>query len=239
MSGELIPIVAHQAGEVGKPLRTAVGSTLADFWQGIVGDRATAWRLRNAAKLSIELEKQVADSGLVLKGDSLPESYAFRWFDKASEEDEADLQALFAKLLINAASGNKEAMERQNIDLLSRMTPASAQILSDLSIRLKKTVIDFPSYNGNDALIIRDFGPNDQMVRGSDSSSMALLVSIGILRYTTKIVNDRFSSERRHFRKFEDVKSIDVSKMVKVEQKIRLTALGLTLLRALESPSDD
>ena len=131
MSGaELFPIVAMDASETGKPLRDAVGTSLADVWQGLWGDRLAAWRLKNAAKLNDVLGKELAERGLALNLDKIPERFAYSWFDRASQEDEPEIQALVAKLLANAAEGNEAALERFNVDLLSRLTPRSAELFS-------------------------------------------------------------------------------------------------------------
>jgi hypothetical protein len=130
MSGaELFPIVAKGASETGKPLREAVGTSLADVWQGLWGDRLAAWRLRNAAKLNDALGKELAERGLALNLDKIPERFAYSWFDKASQEDEPEIQALFAKLLANAAEGNDDALMRRNIEAVSRLTPNDAKLL--------------------------------------------------------------------------------------------------------------
>lgn len=130
MSGaELFPIVAKDASETGKPLREAVGTSLADVWQGLWGDKLAAWRLKNAAKLNDALGKELAERGLALNLDKIPERFAYSWFDKASQEDEPEIQALFAKLLANAAEGNDDALMRRNIEAVSRLTPNDAKLL--------------------------------------------------------------------------------------------------------------
>jgi len=130
MSGaELFPIVAKDASETGKPLREAVGTSLADVWQGLWGDKLASWRLKNAAKLNDALGKELAERGLALNLDKIPERFAYSWFEKASQEDEPEIQALFAKLLANAAEGNDEALKRRNIELISKMSPSDAKLL--------------------------------------------------------------------------------------------------------------
>ena len=128
-SNELFPIVTDTA----KPISSAVGGTLADVWQGLIGDRVTAWRIRNAAGVNEKLGKELAKTGQSLNLDTIPEGVAFAWFQKATETDEPEIQELFAKLLANAASGNVEALKKRNIDLVSRLTPDDGRLLSALA----------------------------------------------------------------------------------------------------------
>jgi len=141
MSGaELFPIIAKDASETGKPLRDAVGTSLADVWQGLWGDKLAAWRLKNAAKVNDKLGKELAERGLTLNLDKIPERFAYSWFDKASQEDEPEIQALFAKLLANAAEGNEEALNRRNIELLSRLAPQDAKLLELLNKGIRQVI---------------------------------------------------------------------------------------------------
>jgi hypothetical protein len=227
----IVPIVAKEAKEVSKPLSGAIAGTLAEFWHGIVGDRVTAWRLRNAAKVSEKLEDEIAARGLKLRADKLPESFAFRWFEKASEEDEPELQALFAKLLANAMDGNDAALQRQNIDLVARMTPDAASMLSQLAdkYRAKRQQLqDFALLHENAIVEFRNATVEDQF-----RSAAALLVSLGVLRFRYKLADKH---RPRVGRSMTDSSPRRVSEEIGVEENLVLTPLGADLIQALFGP---
>lgn len=76
---ELFPIVTDSV----KPVGSAVGGTLAEVWQGILGDRVTAWRIKNAASINEKLGQHLAKTGQTLNLDKLPASVAYSWFQRA------------------------------------------------------------------------------------------------------------------------------------------------------------
>ncbi len=129
MSDKLIPIVS---GLVPKELSDAVGGTLADVWQVLVGDRISAYRIRNAAALSEKLNEKLADQGRVVDWSRVPERFAVAWFEHATKEDDPELQDLFATLLANAAAGCDEALERRNAELLARFSAADALLFKSI-----------------------------------------------------------------------------------------------------------
>lgn len=115
MGDQLFPIVKaadeaiSQVGNATTPLSTSIGSTLADVWQGIVGDRVAAWRVRNAAGIHEQLTTYVVEKNLSLDFSRIPEGFAFTWFEQATTHEEPEVQQLFATILANAALGNDEA----------------------------------------------------------------------------------------------------------------------------------
>lgn len=237
MTAELLPIVAKNADEVAKPLRAAVAGTLAEFWHGIAGDRVTAWRIKNAAKVSEKLEKEVSERGLVLNADALPESYAFRWFDKASEEDEPELQEMFAKLLANAAMGNKAALERQNIELISRMTPDAAHLFKAIGWTLiaadeeERDGIFSVGFEHEDIWgIRRDFDLNDS------NMPLEILVNVGVMKETLAVgfTDDPFGIQSG-FNPTNASMFVTSSPNSTFHKSLRfeITSLGISLLQAL------
>ncbi len=123
MPQELIPIVSSLTP--GK-LSDAIGNSLADGWQALVGDKISAYRIKNAAALSDRLTRDLAESGQAPDWGRLPDRFAVSWFEHATNEDEPRLHELFTTLLKRAAEGCNEALERRNIELLSRFTVADA-----------------------------------------------------------------------------------------------------------------
>lgn len=111
-------------------VKHAVGNTLADVWQAIIGDRIASWRIANASKINDILVRRLAKNGARLDASKIPERYAFAWFEEASKQDEPEIQELFAKLLENAASGNDDALQRRNVELIGKFTPEDAAFLN-------------------------------------------------------------------------------------------------------------
>lgn len=135
---ELVPIVGKEVSDTTQPLRETIGLTLSDAWQAIVGDRVQAWRLGLAAEVSEKLSKRLAERGLVAKFDKIPERFAYTWFEKATQEDEPEIQELFAELMANALAGDERASDRRSLDLVSRLTPEDAKLLDYLAHQFHK-----------------------------------------------------------------------------------------------------
>lgn len=135
MSEQLFPIVKAaneaiaQVGNTARPFSGAVGATLADVWQGIVGDRVAAWRVNNAAGVNKKLMAHVAEKGLTLDYSRIPAGFAFTWFEEATRHEEPEIQELFAKILAHAAMGNEEALKRRNLDIVGRFSPSEAKLV--------------------------------------------------------------------------------------------------------------
>ena len=104
-----------------------VGATLSDTWSALVGDRVSAWRLRNAAALQAAVIVQVKTLGLKIDRSKVPERYALNWFEEATKQDEPEIQELFARLLARAASGDEDALDRRHLDVLTKLTPRDAR----------------------------------------------------------------------------------------------------------------
>lgn len=106
-----------------------VTGSLSDAWQAVVGDRIAAWRLRNAAKIQIQVLAEMKRLGLSLNFAHVPERYAFAWFEEATKQDEPEIQSLFARLLAKAAAGDGDSADRRHLEIVSRLTPADARIM--------------------------------------------------------------------------------------------------------------
>lgn len=235
MSGaELLPIVVKPASETAKPLREAVGGTLAEVWQGILGDRVTAWRIKNAADLSKRLTEKVKASGQIINLDKIPERYAYSWFQKATEEDEPEIQELFATLLANAAAGNHDALDRRNIDILSKLRPIDAQLISILydilrkkemkysgriPVRMKLSKLEYAlkiEHKFSDPLALECLAGLNII----DFQDVAGVDSMGILGLAT--IRDKGG-----------ISAYDVERMVGSNRYAQLTEIGRSLMSAL------
>jgi hypothetical protein len=231
--GELLPIVVQ---DTAKPLGEAVGNTLAEVWQGILGDRVTAWRIRNAASLSNKLQAEVAKTGNVLNLDRIPEGVAFAWFDKATQSEEPELQDLFAKLLANAATGNADALRKRNIELVSSLSPMDARFLSYTadfykSFRQAGTSVATFSFK-MDFMFARDY----RDAGFSDDLPIDSLISLGIYRLDRDFLTDSDKFERTVARLFSAQGQgvlMGVGDLLDVEERLVLTEVGRSLIDAL------
>ena len=111
----------------------AVSGTLSEAWGAIIGDRIATWRLRNAAKIQLKVQKEFEKLGLKPNVDKIPERYAITWFEEASKQDEDDIQDLFARLLARAAAGDNDALDRRNIEIISKLTPNDAALFLEMA----------------------------------------------------------------------------------------------------------
>lgn len=122
------PFGATDIKAVTKEFLSPLGGSLSDAWQAIIGDRISHWRLRNAMNLQVKANEEAARLGLAIRPGSVPERYAFAWFEEATKRDEPEIQVLFARLLARAASGADESDDRRLLGLLNEMTPADAGV---------------------------------------------------------------------------------------------------------------
>lgn len=112
------------------PVANAVApatATLGDTWSALVGDRISAWRLKNAADLQVKVLAHVGALGLKIDRTKVPERYALTWFEEATKQDEPEIQDLFARLLARAAAGDHDALDRRHLDVLTKLTPLDAR----------------------------------------------------------------------------------------------------------------
>lgn len=107
-----------------------VNATLGDAWSALIGDRVAAWRLKNAAALQAAVDAEIGAIGLKIDRSKVPERYALTWFEEATKQDEPELQALFARLLVRAAAGDHDASDRRHLEIVTRFTPMDARAFS-------------------------------------------------------------------------------------------------------------
>lgn len=71
-------------------------------------------------------------AGLKINTAKVPERYAFAWFEEATKQDEPEIQALFARLLVRASEGDKDALDRRHVATFGQFTPIDAAIFQEL-----------------------------------------------------------------------------------------------------------
>lgn len=123
----LVPIVANGAASATKQLGKTVSYTLADVWDGLVGDKIVAWRVKRMLPIQQELQRMLDSEGITIDREKLPEHFAFRWFEEASKsEDVQEISELFAKILIEATKDNAEALKVSLLQIISSMSANEA-----------------------------------------------------------------------------------------------------------------
>lgn len=230
---ELFPIVTDTV----KPIGSAVGGTLAEVWQGVLGDRVTAWRIRNAAALNLKLGNELAKTGQALNLDKIPEGVAYAWFQRATEADDPEIQELFAKLIANAAAGSGEALKKRNIDLVSRLTPDDAKLLSMLAVKLNENL---RRWSKRSAQIDIDWGYATWLKQNGLEGSDAIdsLLSLGVIRHD-KTVSVNSTSAERAIKAASSKNSggwnlnYHLDDMVSTHESLDLTMVGFSLIEAL------
>ena len=235
MAEGLLPIV--QAATP-KELTSAVGSSLADVWQALVGDRIGAYRLTHAAAISEKLRAKLGEQGRKVDWSKVPDRYAVSWFEQATKEDEASLQELFATLLQHAAQGNRDALERRNVDLVGRLSPSDARLLLAIYEEYGSRLVQ-----GADAYIWLDdsatfVGNTKGPEKSVDSISYENLENLGIIqsqdtnsldaKKMSRWVSGKMGHDGGSF--FSDYPIEDA--VVSYEQ-VSLTRTGVSLLRSL------
>lgn len=110
-----------------------VKGSLSDAWQALLGDRIAAWRLVNAAKTQVKVQAEFAKLDLKPNINRIPERFAITWFEEASKQDEDEIQDIFARLLAQAAAINSDALDRRNLEIITRLTPNDAALFSELA----------------------------------------------------------------------------------------------------------
>lgn len=232
MDGNLTPIIVDQAAHVSLPLRAAVGATLSEVWQRVVGDTVVKWRIANASKISQQLEGELSKRGLTLRMDALPTSYAFRWFDAASKEDIPEIQALFAKLLANAANGNVDALDRQNIELVSQMTPRSAALFELVCRTYREHVDKAGSRDPRDFRVIDSFSMRLNHFKNEFDTAFDTLVRLALLRRKdfVSVDPDAISYQEDEA---AGMRSIDTDRFVRTGTRVAITPLAISLMDAI------
>jgi hypothetical protein len=247
MTAELVPItealgrgVSVVGNATPKPLTDAIGYTLADIWQGIIGDKVAAWRLKNVAAVNERLIAKVATTGQRIDNSRISERYAFSWFEEASKQDESEIQELFATLLSNAAAGNKDALQRRNVRLVSNMSPKEAELFSNIINHIQKQ----PTLFGEQFFYFEryeSFFFNKDDIEESQSIQLSLesLQSNGILfrqlHINSKDLNDHLEMIGSYIGTVgpeEGMRGIGED-LVNPEYTLSLTQTGISLARAL------
>ena len=145
-------LVRHLLGE---PVK-GIGSTIADIFGGLVGDRVRQWRTRNLVTGLAATAHYLRVKGIPLdKARALPDGEMFTMFENLSKQDDPDLVALWSGLLANAVSPDSEmVLEPILIETLKQISGGEAVCLEyiwnldQLSLELRRRASELRGTTG-------------------------------------------------------------------------------------------
>lgn len=244
---DLVPIITSAgrmaaSSEAATSLSKAFGSTLAEAWQAIVGDRIAAWRIANAAAISEKLSKKLEKRNLKIDSNKIPPKYAFTWFEEASKQDKPEIQEIFATLLSNAAEGNADALLERNLEIVSRLTPESAIIVDIISNNITKSAMLFEELSQNFKFDMTERRFLETILEHRDEEFLTAyedVIRIGIVeRYLTldtSALEDKITDIKSAIDRMSsyEIRDFTWNDLVEANYNITLSRLGWSLCRAL------
>ena len=244
---ELLPIV-RSAGETiaGQDTRLgeAISLTLADAWHGLIGDKVTGWRVKRAAQIQISVSEYLEAKGVVASIGSLPEHFALKWFDAATKSEESvEISDIFARLLVEAALGNSDALRVRLLDIVNHMTANDAKIFKSFVSTLLN---GFDRGRVVDQVLVLDIDDNDELLQLQKASegyvpgfdmhiSFDILESLGLVRMRDPGALLKYPTLRWKFAGVNYGLPGPRSRLIKTN--IELTMLGAALYNAISGES--
>lgn len=122
-------VVVETAADARRALGAIFGDAAAEV-ANIFSDTVKLWRFKNLLRIRDEVNEIAAQRGLTqdqLK--ALPLGDSLRVADAAANEDQPEIQALWARLIANVVTGASSSIERAFIDLLKSLSPGEAALL--------------------------------------------------------------------------------------------------------------
>lgn len=142
---------------------------------GAFGDWAFFYRYKNALMLRDKVNALHTERGLE-EIMPIPLRLALPFIEKASEEDNEELQDMWARLLANANDKNSDVdMTKTFIDILASIEPLDAKIIDYIGIAQDNTLAE----------LIQNIDASEEEIRLS-ISNLYRLSCFAILSYTTE-----------------------------------------------------
>lgn len=111
-------------------LRRAFGPALAEFG-AIFSDQVKLWRFQNLLRIREKVDRLSSDQNVpddMFR--ALPFGDAMRTLEAASQEDADEVQELWAKLIVKAATETETpSVNKLHIEILQSLTPADSALL--------------------------------------------------------------------------------------------------------------
>lgn len=213
---------------IAKDALAPVGSTLSDVWAGLIGDKVAAWRLKNIMATQKEVFEEARRAGLTINTSKIPERYAVAWFEEAAKQDEPEIQTLFARLLVRASEGDKDALDRRHVTTLGQFTPIDAAIFDNLFNPKHKEggwnppIVRLPRWNYE--ATVRSLSITFGEAAGSSTEH---LINLGVLARGFQLEQRRRASRGLVFGE-------ESNTTLSVKNELLATALGWSLHMALK-----
>lgn len=122
-------IVKEVAGGTRGALRRVFGSALTEYGE-MLADSVKLWRFRNLLRIREKVDRLVQERGVpVAAFKALPFGDSMRTIEAASQEDEDDVQELWARLIAKAAESETPKINKLHIEILRSLAPADTALL--------------------------------------------------------------------------------------------------------------
>jgi hypothetical protein len=122
-------IVKEVAGGSRGALRRAFGSALTEFGE-MLADSVKLWRFQNLLRIRDKVDRIVQERDVPEAAfKALPFGDSMRTIEAASQEDEDDVQELWARLIVKAAESDTPQINKLHIEILRSLAPADTALL--------------------------------------------------------------------------------------------------------------
>lgn len=122
-------IANEVAGGSRGALRRVFGSALTEFGE-MLADSVKLWRFRNLLRIREKVDRIVQERDIPEDAfRALPFGESMRTIEAASQEDENDVQELWARLIVKAAEADCPKINKLHVEILSSLSPADTALL--------------------------------------------------------------------------------------------------------------
>lgn len=122
-------VVAQVAGGSRGALRRVFGSALTEFGE-MLTDSVRLWRFRNLLRIREKVDRIVQERDVPESAfQALPFGDSMRTIEGASQEDDDDVQELWARLIVKAAESDTPKINKLHIEILRSLAPADTALL--------------------------------------------------------------------------------------------------------------
>lgn len=122
-------IAKEVAGGSRGALRRVFGPALTEFGE-MLADSVKLWRFRNLLRIREKVDRIVEERDIPEDAfGALPFGDSMRTIEAASQEDENDVQELWARLIVKAAESDCPKINKLHVEILSSLSPADTALL--------------------------------------------------------------------------------------------------------------
>lgn len=126
-ASEIVNVVAESGRSA---LRRVFGPALTEFGE-MLADNVKLWRFKNLLRISKKVDRIVQERNVPEAAfKALPFGDSMRTIEAASQEDEDDVQELWAQLIVKAADTATPKINKLHIEILRALTPADTALLA-------------------------------------------------------------------------------------------------------------